>query len=606
MISPDTIAAVKSRTDLVALVAGQVRLVRRGRALVGLCPFHQEKTPSFHVNPDRGFFHCFGCKVSGGPVDFVMLADGLTFPEAVADLAGRLGIEVEDTRTDDQRREATAAQRTREDLYSVNAAAAVFFERQLHGSRAHVLARYAREELARRGIALPDGENAASQFRLGYAPVGWDGLTKYLAQQGISMTAAERVGLIVPRSQGGGHYDRFRHRLMFPVVDVNGRIVAFSGRTLPIPTDAEMAGQGLAAPPPVTASAPPKYVNSPESPIYTKGQHLFGLHQGRGPIRHAGEAVLVEGNFDVVGLHARGITTAVAPLGTAFTAEQAKLLRRFASGAVVLFDGDAAGRKATVASREPCRGAGLTVRVGAIPTGTDPDELARTKGAGAVLAVIGSAKGALEWSIDLAVTTAATDGTVDGHATGIEAVFAALREETDPTVREMGKVYARERIRRTLLAGAPAASLRQFDMGLARLSRVVQPPRQAVVADGAPALSGRAMGILGSLVDHPELLDDPDVAEALAVVDGDLALAVYRVSMHRAAIGEALAELPESCRSFVAARLASPQHEDAARARRALLDNARRARVIAEDDETEAKPTPEEQFRRLFAAMQAR
>src|SRR6201999_822007 len=196
------------------------------------------------------------------------------------------------------------------------------------------------EELAKRG--LEPGKDAKidevlQAFRIGYAPPGWDGLTSFLRAQGISPTAAETVGLLVPRSSGSGYYDRFRHRLMFAVMDAQGRVVAFSGRALRDLPSADAANE--------KNDPPPKYINSPESPIYTKGQMLFGIHQARHAIRQEENAVLVEGNFDVVSLHARGLSNVVAPLGTAFTGEQAKLLKRFAKGVVFLFDGDGAGKK---------------------------------------------------------------------------------------------------------------------------------------------------------------------------------------------------------------------------------------------------------------------
>src|SRR4051794_27463293 len=340
MISPETIALVKERTDIVALVAETVKLKRMGRRFLGLCPFHQEKSPSFNVNAERGVFHCFGCKESGGAVDFVMKVEGHTFPEAIRMLAERAGIEVAETLTDQERREAGAARKAKDDLYGVNGSAGTFFERSLRGASAHPLARYAREELVRRGLPLPeenDGVGEAARigdtlqaFRIGYAPYGWDALASYLRQQGISPVVAEKVGLLVPRSSGSGHYDRFRHRLMFAVTDVQGRVIAFSGRALPDPSPEELASLNIAGPTTTPDAAPAKYINSPESPIYTKGDHLFGLYQARQAIRQGGEAVLVEGNFDVVALHARGVGNVVAPLGTAFTPAQARLLKRFA------------------------------------------------------------------------------------------------------------------------------------------------------------------------------------------------------------------------------------------------------------------------------------
>jgi DNA primase len=309
MISPETIALVKERTDLVALIGETVKLTRRGRSFTGLCPFHKEKTPSFHVSPDRGFFHCFGCKESGSAVDFLMKALGLSFQESITMLAERAGVPIEEVR-----READAARRAKEDLYAVNSVAATYYEHCLRGgpgARPNALAHIPAAELARRGLAMPPpGEmspvlDTLQAFRIGYAPYAWDGLTAYLQKQGISPATAERVGLLVPRTSGGGHYDRFRHRLMFPVLDVSGRVIAFSGRALPEPDEEELrmlSMKSFSKP----EDKPAKYINSPESPIYTKGEHLFGLYQARQAIRQKGEAVLVEGNFDVVRSSSRG------------------------------------------------------------------------------------------------------------------------------------------------------------------------------------------------------------------------------------------------------------------------------------------------------------
>ncbi|RYG83094.1 DNA primase, partial [bacterium] len=295
MISPDTIQAIRERTDILAVVGESVpSLKRRGRTFSGLCPFHNEKTPSFHVNPDRGFFHCFGCKESGDVLSFVMKHDGYTFHEAVQMLAERLGIVLEEDKR--PRTDADRQKKHKEDLYGVNQLAATYFESQL---RDHPHASFAIDELDKRGLApsfsgRPPGKGASEAvvdqalqaFRIGYAPSGWDGLTLFLKAQGISPTLAEATGLLVPRSSGAGHYDRFRHRLMFAVVDAQGRVVAFSGRAL-----ADAPGERPRDP----ADKPAKYINSPESPIYAKGQTLFGLHQAKSAIRTA-ECAAAEGD----------------------------------------------------------------------------------------------------------------------------------------------------------------------------------------------------------------------------------------------------------------------------------------------------------------------
>jgi DNA primase len=601
MISPETIALVKERTDLVALVGETVKLTRRGRSFVGLCPFHKEKTPSFHVSPERGYFHCFGCKESGTAVDFLMKTEGQTFPEAIKSLAERAGVEVAETLTDAERREANAARRAKDDLYAVNALAATYFERCLRDPRSggHPLSGYARAELDKRGLPHAEPLDAAEgqpieriaatlqAFRIGYAPFGWDGLAGFLRQQGVSPLAAEKVGLLVPRSSGSGHYDRFRHRLMFAVTDVMGRVIAFSGRALPDPTPAELSALGLSVP---TASAdgpPAKYVNSPESPIYTKGEHLFGLYQARQAIRQEGEAVLVEGNFDVVSLHARGIGNAVAPLGTAFTPAQAKLLKRFAPAVVVLFDGDAAGRKATRAARGPCREGGLTARVARLAQGIDPDELARKEGADGVRRVIKAASGMLEHLIDDALAATAFGGaTLTEQLARIRSVATLLRDEDDPTLRMMAKSYADRLSSQLVVGGRSPTDLRQLEQIMEEATFRPEAARQGDGSEtrGETARSSAqveqiALDAVGALVDYPELLADVEVEEALGLLDGDTALAVAALRQAWSpekglAAADFLAQIPPPIHPFAAGRLASPAFEALGDAKVALLRNA--------------------------------
>ena len=630
MISPDTIALVKERTDLVALIAETVKLTRRGRSFVGLCPFHQEKTPSFHVNAERGFFHCFGCKESGGAVDFVIKTEGYTFPEAVRALAERAGIEVSETTTDAEKREQNAARRAKEDLYGVNGAAATFFERSLRGASAHPLAHHARAELERRGLPIPSEDDRVGEaarvgdtlqaFRVGYAPYGWDALSTYLKQQGISPVQAERVGLLVPRQSGTGHYDRFRHRLMFAVTDVLGRVIAFSGRALPDPSPEELAALHLSGPPTGTGEAPAKYINSPESPIYTKGEHLFGLHQARQAIRQSGEAILVEGNFDVVSLHARGVGTAVAPLGTAFTAAQAKLLKRFAPSVIVLFDGDNAGRKATRAARAPSREGGLDAKVASLPRGIDPDDFVRSHGPEALERLLKSARGMREHLIEDALDgDAFRSGSLDEQRARLRAVTTLLSEETDPTLRAMAKTYADQLSSKLMVRGQPLTNLRELEIAVeqalgsnARAAPPLPASHSPVPHDRARSRSRHeeiAQEMLGALLDYPELLDDPEIEPALGQLDGDAALAVIAlrraVTRHaksgpsmrgetddvsggdaptRRASGieigvyadEFLAQIPRSIQAFAVGRLASPAFDSAEEARGVLLDNARK------------------------------
>lgn len=589
MISPETIALVRDRTDIVAVVTEAVpSLKRRGRSWVGLCPFHQEKTPSFHVNPDRGFYHCFGCKESGSAIDFVMRNDGYTFPEAVRALAERAGIAIEESKQSGAFTEQDRQKKAREELYAVNQLAATYFEEQL---RRHEHRSYALEELERRGLVVGKDakvDDALQAFRIGYAPSGWDGLATFLRAQGVSPVAAETVGLLVPRSTGSGYYDRFRHRLMFAVVDPQGRVVAFSGRALgALPSD------GRADEP------PPKYINSPESPIYTKGQMLFGIHQARHAIRAEEVAVLVEGNFDVVSLHARGIQNVVAPLGTAFTPEQAKLLKRFAPSVVFLFDGDAAGRKAVRLSREAVRAAGLSARVAELPNGVDPDDLARQKGPRAIEDLVAGAKGLLEALIDMALDESFSQADIKEKIGRLEFIAKLIAQEDDPIVRLTLKSYS-DRVAGRLDLLQKGESLHGVEQRLRHEFEKVEAERRARAAATSsdagnpqktrisqrPPGSEERKAIVGALIEWPVLLDDPIVEDALAHLEGPSVRVV--AALRRAWNGATknldtdafLRDLDGSFRAFASARLAGPEIESAEEAKGYLLERANKLKRL--------------------------
>jgi len=595
MISPETIALVRERTNVVAVIQESVpSLKRRGRSWVGLCPFHKEKTPSFHVNPDRGFFHCFGCHESGSAIDFLMKHDGLTFPEAVRALADRCGVEVhEDLRRDTS--EADRHKKHKDDLYAVMNVAAAFYERMLHE---HADRAYAIEELEKRG--LDPAHDVIQQFRIGYAPGAWDSLALHLKAQGLSPALAEEVGLLVPRAGSSGHYDRFRHRLMFAVSDTQGRVVAFSGRAL-----RELPNQDATKKDP-----PPKYVNSPESPIYTKGNLLFGLFQARHAIRQEDACVLVEGNFDVVSLHARGLSNVVAPLGTAFTEEQAKLLRRYTGRVTLCFDGDAAGRKATRASREPCRAAGVAVRVAVMPHGTDPDALAREKGIDAVKDAIRDARGLVEFLIDdlLDESFNAADGSE--KAARVQSVAKLLADEDDPLHRATLKqrvdqlagrldLVRREESARGNHSPDAFRALESAVNRVAKAPRTAAPKLKPGEVNAPPdraryqkkAAEAAMFGIVGAVIEYPQLLDDPAIASATSMLDEipsrTLAFVRTFAAGDKLYATELLSRLTDPVRAFAAKHLAAPKYETLADAKADVDKAVERLRLIEASRETE-------------------
>ncbi len=600
MISPDTIAQVRDRTDIIAVVQESVpTLKRRGRSFSGLCPFHKEKTPSFHVNPDRGFFHCFGCKESGSVIDFVMKMEGATFPEAVRSLAERAGIAVEEDRNTIEPSVQDRLRKQKDELFNANNVAAHYYEEQL---RTHPLRQYALDELARRGLvpgASAPVDDALQAFRIGYAPPGWDGLTAYFRAQGISPVAGESVGLLVPRSSGSGHYDRFRHRLMFAVSDPQGRVVAFSGRALEDPPD---------APPREAGDRVAKYINSPESPIYTKGQTLFGLYQARHAIRQAEHAVLVEGNFDVVSLHARGVQHVVAPLGTAFTVDQAKLLKRFAGTVTFLFDGDAAGKKAVRLSREPVRESGLLAKVATLPEGQDPDEIVRTRGVEALEGVLSHARGMLEYLLDAALDTSFASADAYERAARVTEVAKILAMEDDPLIRSMAKTYA-DQLAGRLDVVSPDA-FRALERTVRRALEEAGPrppmlhgatPKDARIK-GVTAGSPERREIVGALIEYPSLLNDPAVAEVLPLLEGNsaqiiAALAQSLIEPPASAKSDGtlekaldtsvfLEQIPAMFRGFAEQRLAAPTLASRDDARGHLLENANKLKRAVLSRET--------------------
>jgi DNA primase len=348
-VGDDVIADVRERTSIVELVSRYTALKRAGRNHQGLCPFHSEKTPSFSVSEERGVFYCFGCQASGDVFKFVMLKDGLTFPEALERLAREAGVELPKRPADERQEQG------RERFLRVNAFATKFFQRALWESPAGA---GARDYLAKRKVR----EEAARSFGLGYAPA--EGLSLGLEKAGAPLSDAESLGLIGRSTRGAGWFDRFRNRLMFPITDLAGKTIAFGGRQL---------GDGDG----------PKYLNSSDSPLFHKGRSVFGLAAAREAIHEEHRVILVEGYLDVIALAQAGIRNVVAPLGTALTSDQIRLLRRFTDDFFVLFDGDRAGIAAAARSFAPFAEVGIFAEAVFLPEGHDPDTYVNEVGADA-------------------------------------------------------------------------------------------------------------------------------------------------------------------------------------------------------------------------------
>lgn len=596
LISPATIEAVKSRADLVSLIGEVVSLRRVGSHHLGLCPFHSEKTPSFHVNPQRGRWHCFGCREGGGAIDFVIRNEGLSFPEAVRALAERLGIDIEDG-TPDVRE---AAERTRKEafaLYAINVMAERFYVGSLWGGDEVPLARgaaHAYEELDRRALFdrpdVPDGERtpvgeALKAFRVGYAPARWRGLTRFLEKQKMSLELAEKAGLLM-REAKGGYHDRFRNRLMFSVVDHLGRVVGFSGRALPMPDPRYADEPNYREMVDEDGKGPAKYINTPETPIYTKGSVVFGLWQAKEAIRKAGEAILVEGNFDVVGLHARGILNVVAPLGTAFSEAQAKVLRRYTEHAAICFDGDTAGKKATYEARGPIRAAKLSARAVVLPPKEDPDSFTYRRGARLLLELVEQATGLRE---HLFRQCFAGVTELEQLKEGGKRALALLLEEPDPLVRSIEQGFVDELVSQIRVGGRAQTTLRGLDASLRMaLQRQANREDPDALFDEEPDVPADPVGfaVVGAVLDVPSVVHRPEAAAVLSHLDGDLALAVAAAQELSADV--VLEKMPDAMRPHVEVRLAAPVLTTEAAALQVIVANGGKLRKRSLEETEEA------------------
>jgi DNA primase len=370
IISEPVLEQIRQSNDVVEVIGSYFPLKRAGANFRALCPFHKEKTPSFHVNPQKQIWHCFGCGAGGDVFSFVMKYENLDFVGSVRRLAERAGIKLEyENRADDPGRDR------KESLLKLHELAANFYHHNLmKGPGASV----AREYLKKRKIA----SEVASKWRLGYSPDKWDGLIQYAASRNFPPELLETAGLALRREGGDGFYDRFRGRLMFPICDEQGRTVGFSGRILTDEKDQ------------------PKYVNSPETPIFQKGRILFALDKARRAIIEAACAVLCEGQVDTISCHEAGIENVVAPQGTALTEQHARILKRHAEEVVLMFDADAAGQNAIVRSAEPLWDAGVVIRVAVLPPGHDPDSFVKAFGAEKLRDLIGGAPSFFTYLLD--------------------------------------------------------------------------------------------------------------------------------------------------------------------------------------------------------------
>jgi DNA primase len=364
MFSDNFRERVRAASDIVDVVGGSLPLKRAGANFVTLCPFHKEKSPSFNVNPAKQIFHCFGCHKGGDVFRFVQDYENLTFPEAIQRLAERahIPLEFEDNPA------AQQARGLKDSLLKLHEAICVRWQGCLASEAAGQIAR---DYLAKRGVSA----EAVKEFRLGAAPESWDDTVNWAKAKGYPAELCEQAGLIIRKEESGRHYDRFRGRLMFPICDEQGRVIAFSGRIL--------QGDEKTA----------KYVNSPETAIFTKGRVLYALDKAKRAILDAGHAVVCEGQLDTIACHANGLKHVVAPQGTALTPEHARILKRYVDEVILCFDGDKAGRNASIRSFDGLLGSGLAVRVATIPPPDDPDSYIKAHGGETLRGILNRAEG---------------------------------------------------------------------------------------------------------------------------------------------------------------------------------------------------------------------
>lgn len=478
MIPEDIINEIKYRNDIETAVSQYVNLKRRGKNLVGLCPFHSEKTPSFTVYPENGSFYCFGCGAGGDVFTFTGLIENLDYIESVKLLAERSGVALPQDGYDD------SMQKLKNTIYDINRDTARFFHSYLMSPDG----KWALDYLYSRGLTL----KTIKHFGLGAAPDSWDALIKHLKSKGYresDMIAANVVG----KSQRGSLYDRFRKRVMFPIINIRGNIIAFSGRAMP--GEDKQGG---------------KYVNTADTPVYKKSANLFGMNFAKNAC--AERVILVEGNMDVISLHQAGFTNTVAPLGTAFTTEQANLLARYTKEIVLMLDADAAGQKAIKRATELLQNTGLSVRVVVIPDGKDPDEYIKKNGADRFSALLSGAVSDMEYKL-LTAAAGIDLASDDGRLKYLAAAAEIIAEDEDIMARDVyiGKMCEKYGVSRTALT-AKVEEIRRKNRRIKKQKEITDIIRPKFTKDdinperrSSPKGTAAEETLIAVLLKHPDL-----------------------------------------------------------------------------------------------------
>jgi DNA primase len=507
-IPEDKIADIRNTADIVDIVSEAVILKKSGKNYLGLCPFHQEKTPSFTVSPDKQIFHCFGCHEGGNVFTFLMKHQGISFPEAVKMLARRYGITLP---REEWSPEQEKAESERQRLLSVNAMAAEFFHRCLTEDQK---GKSAREYMAKRGLT----KEITEMFRLGYAPAGWDNLVNCLERKKVSLPVAEQAGLVV-KKQTGGYYDRFRSRIMFPIADVTGRVIAFGGR--------------------VMDDSLPKYMNSPETPVYNKRRVLYGLESARQKCRETGTVYITEGYMDFLAVYRHGIENVVATLGTSMTVEHVRLLKGYVTKAVMVFDSDEAGVKAARRGIDLfAEEKGIKPFILSLPEGHDPDSYLMAHGAESFLRIAADAQEAMLYLIREAIRKHGLS--VDGKlrvVSEMEPVLAGIDDDLARSLylKELAeRVGIEERAVMDRVSKAAAALKNRGDVPNSEQPAGDDGRSPSKIAEGLR--SGRyrmERQVIGMMLHAPFLLPEIDQAGILDFFENDTLASIGKIILRQ-------------------------------------------------------------------------
>lgn len=446
-IPEDKIADIKNSADIVEIISESVLLKKAGKNHIGLCPFHSEKTPSFTVSPEKQIFYCFGCGSGGNVFSFLMKQDGLSFPEAVKTIAGRYGIDIP---ADEMSPEQARRISERESLFAINRQAMEFFSHALDSPEGKSAMAY----LNKRNIT----KETIDAFNIGYAPEGWDNLLNFFSERKTPVELLEKSGLIIPRKNKNGFYDRFRNRIIFPITDVRMQVIGFGGR--------------------VMDDSLPKYLNSPETPLYNKSRSLYGLNKTKQKCREIGTVYIVEGYFDLLSLYQHGTENVAATLGTSLTSAHVRLLKGCAGMAVLVYDSDQAGVRAAQRSIEVFEKEDMDTRIIVLPEGYDPDSFIVGHGSEAFMNAAGNA---------LSIMTFLTESAVKKHGLSIEGKVRIVSDMEKPlaSIRDSVKksLYIRELADRT--------DIDETEI-LKRINSVSSPQKSQYAADPPPLFQGPA------------------------------------------------------------------------------------------------------------------